>query len=74
MQVPTYHVRYKIGQGPADADENGVVIVEAAMFRTEGKVVDFYAEAATNTMGGLNPKDDVVYRVHEDVLADVRQQ
>ena len=72
--MPTYHVRYKIGRGPADADENGVVLVEAATFRTEGKFVDFYAEAATNTLGGLNPKGGVVYRVHEGVLADVLQQ
>lgn len=74
IQVPTFQVRYKIGQGPADADENGVVTLEAAMFRTEGKFVDFYSDAAVNTLGGLNPKGGVVFRVHEDVLADVRQQ
>jgi hypothetical protein len=71
--VPTYHVRYKIGQGPPDANENGVVVVKATMFKTEGIFVDFYEDAAENMVGGLNPKGAPVFRVHEDVIADIRQ-
>jgi len=67
-------VRYKFGQHPPTADDNGVVLVEAAMFQTEGKFVDFYADHAMNVAGRQNPKGSVVFRVSEDVIADISQQ
>lgn len=38
-----FRVRYKIGQAPAEADEDDVLRVEAAMFVTNGTFIDFYS-------------------------------
>lgn len=68
-----FQVRYKVGQAPAEANEDDVVVVEAAMFTTLGKYVAFYSHAAKNVDGGLNAKGGVVYRVHEEFLLDVKE-
>lgn len=69
-----FSVRYKLGQHPPGADEHGVVVVEAAMFVTEGKFIDFYGGSVHNMAGRLNPTGAVVFRVSEDVVADIAQQ
>jgi hypothetical protein len=69
--MPKYQVRYKYNQGPEGSDD--VVVVEAAMFATEGKFVDFYSGAVEPQAGGVMvPTGNVVYRVAEDILADVK--
>jgi hypothetical protein len=71
--VPTFNVRYKLGQGPADADEDDVIAVDAATFVTIGNFVDFYSRASESMDGVLIPKGNVVFRVHQDVIADIRE-
>lgn len=70
--MPKYKVRYKYSQGPEGADD--AIEVEAAMFITDGKFVDFYSQCgeAMNT-GALLPRGQVVFRVADDILADVMQ-
>lgn len=72
--MPKYRVRYKLGQAPAHADDDDAITVQAAMFETEGKFVDFYGRARRSSSGRLLPSGGVVFRVHEDVLADIREQ
>lgn len=71
--MPTFRIRYKIGQGPADVDADDAIVVEAEMFQTSGDFIDFYASASQNIAGGLNPKGGIIFRVHTDVIADIRQ-
>ena len=56
---------------PVEAPDDTVEI-EAAIFQTEGKFVDFYSESVTGTMGGELPRGNVVFRIAEDSLADVK--
>lgn len=68
-----FRVRYKIGQAPAEADEDDVLRVEAAMFVTNGTFIDFYSRGDRNMGGTLNPTGDVVFRVSADMVADIRE-
>jgi hypothetical protein len=69
--MPKYQVRYKHLQGPDGSDD--VVVVEAAMFATDGKFVDFYSGAVEPPSGGVMvPMGNVIFRVADDILADVR--
>jgi hypothetical protein len=70
--MPHFRVRYKVGSGPPEAVEDSI-IVEAAMFKTVGNFVDFYPDAVRNVGGGFNAKGGVIFRVSQDVLADVQQ-
>lgn len=69
-----FRVRYKIGQAPAEADEDDVLRVEAATFVTNGTFIDFYSRGNRNVGGTLNPTGDVVFRVSADMVADVRDE
>lgn len=69
--MATYHVRYAIGQGPQGSDD--VLEVEAATFKTNGDFTDFYSSSEKNIGGGYNATGDVVLRVRNDMVADIRR-
>jgi hypothetical protein len=68
-----YRIRYKYGNAP-DGAENESTEIEAATFETAGNFIDFYSEATpANTMNVLLPRGKVVFRVAQDVVADIQR-
>lgn len=68
-----FALRYKVGQAPADADEDDVVIVEAATFATTGNFVDFFERSSQTVGGQVHGTGGIVYRVQESLVAEIRR-
>ena len=66
-----FSIRYLVGHGPDGAGD--VIELEAATFKTVGDFTDFYSSGQTNMVGLLNPSGEVVMRIRNDLLADIRQ-
>jgi hypothetical protein len=66
-----FRIRYVVGQGPEGSDD--VVDLDAAVFQTVGNFTDFFSSGDRNVGGLLNPSGDVVMRVKNDIVADIRQ-
>ncbi len=48
-------------------------MVDAATFKTEGSFVDFYSDSTTTMIGEQVPRGSVVYRVSQDLVADIQE-
>jgi hypothetical protein len=70
-----FAIRYRTGEAPTDADEHGVVVVEAAAFKTspDGDFVDLYSATKRGVGGKQFTSGHVVYRVNKSLVADVRE-
>lgn len=67
--MPKFEIRY-VTEGLEDAPEP--VVVEAAMFATVGEFTDFFSRSNTSLGGASMPSGDVVFRVRNDLVADIR--
>jgi hypothetical protein len=66
-----FSIRYIVGHGPDGAGD--VIELEAATFKTVGDFTDFYSNGQKNLGGLLIPSGEVVMRVRNDLVADIRQ-
>jgi hypothetical protein len=70
-EMAKFRIRYVVGQGPEGSED--VLEVDAAMFQTAGDFTDFFSKGEENLSGRLNSSGDVVMRVRNDFVADIRK-